>query len=447
MKRKRESSLPENIAVEPAGRGIASAAGPYAAFFASGFRPNCGLPCSWEVHSSGDRQLLVARTDGVDFVGDSAWPATLGPPTCSYALGVLDKRAGVLRLAPAGGSGLVRLEPRVRGYEYGASPSVAPAPALDREGRVEQNRRLVDAFGSTRRRKQLAVKEAAAVRPDAVGGAEAVTALLAAANERAVAGGQTKEEVFSLAAEHRAIPPHHRHATAAADAYRLDELLPAAAWAALEGDVAELQRAVDDDLFCEDLRASGLWPALVLDRLPRLPRGSEGAARLRALAALGALLQLHQGPPVAREDGATGGLTVAAAKRRLPEKVLRPLLERFFSRHEAEAGGLQWSRSREQGRVLLLHVLIVALLADSGEMGAGQFDRVREALKIAPAELATMYREMGCVCTAAVGTASPMRQFRVVLLPAAAAAGEQGPKRLRDYFPKPKAPTLQRGRR
>ena len=56
--------------------------------------------------------------------------------------------------------------------------------------------RLVGAFGSTRRRKQLAVKESAAVRADAVGGAEAVTALLAAAADSAAAGGATRVRPF-----------------------------------------------------------------------------------------------------------------------------------------------------------------------------------------------------------------------------------------------------------
>lgn len=50
----------------------------------------------------------------------------------------------------------------------------------------------MDAFGSTRRRKQLAGKEGAAVHEGAVGGAAAVRALLAAANEKAVAGAATK---------------------------------------------------------------------------------------------------------------------------------------------------------------------------------------------------------------------------------------------------------------
>ena len=39
---------------------------------------------------------------------------------------------------------------------------------------------------------------------------------------------------------------------------RLEELLPAAAWTALEGDIAELGRAMDDDIFAEELRASGM---------------------------------------------------------------------------------------------------------------------------------------------------------------------------------------------
>ena len=39
---------------------------------------------------------------------------------------------------------------------------------------------------------------------------------------------------------------------------RLEELLPAAAWTALQGDIAELQRAADDDMFAEELRATDM---------------------------------------------------------------------------------------------------------------------------------------------------------------------------------------------
>lgn len=37
----------------------------------------------------------------------------------------------------------------------------------------------------------------------------------------------------------------------------------------------------------------------------------------------------------------------------MQEKVLRPLLQRFFTRHETQDGGWQWSRSREQARALV----------------------------------------------------------------------------------------------
>ncbi len=54
---------------------------------------------------------------------------------------MLDRRSGRLRLAPAAGAGVVRMEPRVRGFDYGPAPDAAPAQALDREGRIDQNRR------------------------------------------------------------------------------------------------------------------------------------------------------------------------------------------------------------------------------------------------------------------------------------------------------------------
>jgi len=64
---------------------------------------------------------------------------------------VLDRRSGRLRLAPAAGAGVVRMEPRVRGFDYGPAPGAAPAQALDREGRIDQNRRRAPTLGSATR--------------------------------------------------------------------------------------------------------------------------------------------------------------------------------------------------------------------------------------------------------------------------------------------------------
>lgn len=61
MKRKRSSTLPDCIAVEPAGESE-NAAGPFAAFFANAFQPARNSDCAWEVHANSHRQLLLART-------------------------------------------------------------------------------------------------------------------------------------------------------------------------------------------------------------------------------------------------------------------------------------------------------------------------------------------------------------------------------------------------
>ena len=78
----------------------------------------------------------------------------------------------------------------------------------------------MDAFGSTRRKRQLQTREGARVQADAVGGTEAVASLLKSAGERAVATGATKAEVLGRAIGHRLLPPHDPEATIPQDAYK-----------------------------------------------------------------------------------------------------------------------------------------------------------------------------------------------------------------------------------
>jgi hypothetical protein len=85
MKRKRGGALPQRIVVEPAGDTAAAAtAGPYAAFFASGFRPGRDASCSWSVHSSKDKQVLVACTARTAR-HLRACPRTASPWSAAYA--------------------------------------------------------------------------------------------------------------------------------------------------------------------------------------------------------------------------------------------------------------------------------------------------------------------------------------------------------------------------
>ena len=83
-----------------------------------------------------------------------------------------------------------------------------------------RSRRLVDAFGSTRRKRQLQTREGARVQADALGATEAVASLLKLAGDRAVASGATKAEVLGRAMGHRVLPPHDPEAINPQDAYK-----------------------------------------------------------------------------------------------------------------------------------------------------------------------------------------------------------------------------------
>ncbi len=91
-----------------------------------------------------------------------------------YAIGVLDKETGRLRLAPLLGSRVMRMEARLHRLDYGPSEA-AGVEATTREERLEQSTRLVNAFGSTRRRRQLNSREEGIVRAEKLGSPDALT--------------------------------------------------------------------------------------------------------------------------------------------------------------------------------------------------------------------------------------------------------------------------------
>ena len=74
-----------------------------------------------------------------------------------------------------------------------------------------------------------------------------------------------------------------------------------------------------------------------------------------------------------------------------------------------------------QKRLLLLHSIIVAVLGEGGEKGAGVYDRLRDALKAAPANLPAFYR---CVNEHPVCLVWLLRLF--LNLPAKTAASYRG---------------------
>ena len=299
------------------------------------------------------RLLLVGRTDGQEQAGAAAagW----------YAVGVYSRSKGTLTLARAQDGRLARVEPVLPAAAAAAAAAAQrAAPDAAAGDAREQSRRLVDAFGSTRRKRQLAAREEGAVRSDRLleGGA-GVQAALARVNAAAARDGGTRDAVLARAAASRNVPPHDPAATTPGRAYRVRSFFPAGFWDALSA--GQLLAAAEDPAQMAKLRERRLVPEYVLSRCDALLRpaaaaagagggkaeapsqGSPAAAasrnteegrraRARLLAAVAALLALHAARGSVRVPVGPGGYEEAARKLRICARgeALEALLGLFY---------------------------------------------------------------------------------------------------------------------
>ncbi|KAL3159889.1 hypothetical protein ABBQ38_010286 [Trebouxia sp. C0009 RCD-2024] len=438
VKRKRDA-FPPIIHMQPVEDATGTTVGPFAVYFPSGFKPSSEASCTWHVYTHKKHKhqhIIVARTDKVDFVGRTQGGEYVGHLPCRYAIGMLDKATGKMQAMSAEAGRIIRMEPRCPGVNYEDTGAGVRSEPLDAETRMKEYKRLIEQFGSTRRKRQLTAKENAVVTADAVGGAEALTDMLKVAADKAAESNMTKDDIINQTQALRAIPPHHPEATKPHDAYRLSELVPRDCNQALSGVVRQLQRGIDEPEFVDGvMRPKRMFAAYVLAKLPYMKNMSSDVfeRRLSHLALLGTLLNLYIGPPMLKLDTTrAGGLTFLSKRTNVPMDMLDHFLAKFYQRRVHGTSEI-YDISRDSKGLLLLYVLIVAVLAEDGEMTSETFESLRECLRMASIELVSRLRELGCVCTAAKGSpaASSMKPYSVSLLPAQTVP----PKTLRDYFP------------
>ena len=86
------------------------------------------------------------------------------------------------------------------------------------------------------------------------------------------------------------------------------------------------------------------------------------------------------------------------------EDVLRGCLGRFYSRAKGEEEGTElYSRTKKQARLLLLHLLVVALIADDYSLGTRHFEALRAALKLTPQDLVAHFKCAVCLSSGSFG--------------------------------------------
>ena len=167
-------------------------------------------------------------------------------------LGVFDQEKGKLTLSDIKSGAICRMEPRIHGIKYDASAQDAPKEDESNDLlalRRERNARLIEAFGSQRRKRQLANAQAGRVDGSQLGGGNAIINLIRSSKSAATTTG-TKEDVIKQSLANRNIPPHNPDATTAEDAYPFDSIVPAIVQDSI--DTTLLKTALDGSKDAED---------------------------------------------------------------------------------------------------------------------------------------------------------------------------------------------------
>ncbi|GLC39606.1 hypothetical protein PLESTF_000914400 [Pleodorina starrii] len=366
-------------------------------------------------------QLVHAALGEIEYVGRSDGDENAGVQPCSYALGVYRPGDGKLQLVSVAGDRLFRLDTRLQGLVYAPTGTGADDDANARERRKLAAKRLVDEFGSTRRRRQMTAREAGVVAADKISGGEAVKEMLGGVAARGQEGGLTREEATKRAFAQRTVPPHDPSATTASAAYPLELLLgPAdrqqqradgeAAGGAANGAAALVRelnagfihKLAEDQQVLAEAREKELVHPYVLSRLGPLrsikaseeeDSHSRAHERARYLALLAALLRMNSRLNLVPKGE---GLMGVAKELKIREGLAEHLLDKFYVRTEDVLRGVRYSRTDAQKAMLLSYILAVAVVVEDGFMDKEEFEELRGALKLEATKVATAMQQLGC---------------------------------------------------
>lgn len=331
-----------------------------------------------------------------------------------YALGVLDKSTGEMVVQPIAGQKLLRMEPRAHSLNY-FSTSTSPTKETTREERRERNARLVEEFGSQRRKRQLAASRAAQVDAKQVTAGHNILGMIASA------GAASRDEIIQQALSHRNIPPHNLEGKTADDAYRWNDIIPSSVRDALE--IRKLFPAENKPEYRAELERSGdFGHRYVISRLGVLNTEDKQLreTRAQALCLLGHLLRLYvdrRGNVLRVQDNET--VQNLAQRLRMATSVCEGILDIFYSREDDGNGGCRYILSKERRHLMLGWILVLAVRVESQSvLEPAALQALVEELKSKPQDLVAFYRELGCsVVRISKGKGVG---WRVALLPASA---------------------------
>lgn len=329
-------------------------------------------------------------------------------------LGVFDASKGKLTLSGVRGDTVCRLEPRIHGVKYEPAPKEAPKEdeANDLLAlRRERNARLIEAFGSQRRKRQLANAQAGRVDASQIGGGNAIMNIIKSSESAAATAG-SKEEFIRRALADRNIPPHNPEATTPDAAYPFDSIVPGVIRDAI--DTSFLQRAVDSgdevpDTLSEVRRTFGSYVASRVGASSGFD-AQDGAldSRFVSLAFLGHLIPFYTNPkrliikiqsgPTADGTDGGGGVAGCAEGMKMAASTLEGILSLFYNRESSDGddGPSKYVMDKRRRNLLLTWILTLAVRSEpSSVLPAHATKKLVEELRLKPAEVAAVFRELG----------------------------------------------------
>ncbi|KAI8112535.1 hypothetical protein M9434_003858 [Picochlorum sp. BPE23] len=397
--------------------------------FPSGYKPGTANE-EWQAFEHAEcktRGAIVLATDkNVDFIGKCSnskrgkekdgMPNAEGEEESNSSshvmLGVFDRAAGRLTLSHVQSNGIIRMQPRIHTVSYEEDASMnreETATGSDlADLRRERNAKLIEAFGSQRRKRQLATAKAGRVDASQISAGDAMINIIRSTE----ADPGKREDVIKKTLADRNIPPHNPEATTPEDAYPFDSIVPRIIQDSI--DTSLLTQALSDGSILGDVKqkfgkyvASRVGAASNFattdDKLPN---------RILCLALLGHLLSLYTDGKrlIIRVKTDAGGIQATAQGLGIPTSTLEGILSLFYSREEMD-DGTKYIMDKRKKNLLLAWCLVLAIRAEPDCLiPSFAFQILCEQLKMKPAEVASVYRELGCQ------TSRSRQSYQVTLL-------------------------------
>ncbi|XP_031477568.1 uncharacterized protein LOC116248746 [Nymphaea colorata] len=393
---KKRETVEVKVDVVPEAEGLVA---PFVGYFPSGFdigsssEGNDGVRVrafrNTDKFKKGRLQLVINDDNaGVDFVGTNySGEGALFQP-CTYALGVLDKNNGSLKILPIAGNKIFRLEPRVRGLQYVHTGAVdVEEEKLTDENRLDKLRALTSSFGTKRSKSQVTRRESRRLKEENLDLKEAAENLIKDAN---VQGNvKTRQEVLhdTNTSIERNIPPYDLTAVSVENVYPLDKIILETEWEHLY-DILELLEAEDGGSASEILGRNG-YPIFVCNRVHKVMQIMDLEKREKLagiLSYITCLLKFMSIPSHSIDKLVTANTEKYKESSTIPGIILIKFMKMFA---DAQKSML----SREKSQLLISYILVLTLFVD--EFDSDPSDIAKD-LKMTPASLKPYYMELGC---------------------------------------------------